>query len=115
MKIVINTCYGGFDLSEEAVMFYAELANIKLTVVKAENDWYRNYYIDGIIDNDHYFWTTNISRNDPHLVHVVEVLRAEASGSYSRLKVVEIPDDVDWEINEYDGLEHIREKSRTWF
>jgi len=30
------------------------------------------------------------------------------------LKIVEIPDDVDWEINEDDGSEWIAEKHRTW-
>jgi hypothetical protein len=35
-------------------------------------------------------------------------------GAYSQLKVVEIPDGVEWEIAEYDGSEHIAEKHRTW-
>jgi hypothetical protein len=28
--------------------------------------------------------------------------------------VVEIPDDVNWQVEEYDGMEHIAEKHRTW-
>ena len=28
---------------------------------------------------------------------------------------VEIPDDVEWQIEEYDGTEHISEKHRTWY
>jgi hypothetical protein len=28
--------------------------------------------------------------------------------------VVEIPDGVEWEIAEYDGLEWVAEKHRTW-
>jgi len=27
---------------------------------------------------------------------------------------VEVPDDVDWYVEEYDGLEHIAERHRTW-
>jgi hypothetical protein len=44
----------------------------------------------------------------------VEELGEAANGSYARLKVVEIPDDVEWTIKEYDGDEWIAEKHRTW-
>lgn len=54
------------------------------------------------------------SRNDPLLVQVVEELGGAASNDYSALKVVEIPDDVDFVIDEYDGMETIREKHRSW-
>jgi len=30
------------------------------------------------------------------------------------LKIIEIPEDVDWEVDEYDGLETIHEKHRSW-
>jgi hypothetical protein len=48
------------------------------------------------------------------LVQVVEELGKEANGNYAKLEIIEIPDDVDWEIDEYDGMEHIAEKHRTW-
>ena len=32
----------------------------------------------------------------------------------SDLKVVEIPDDVEWEIEEYDGNEWVSEVHRCW-
>jgi RND family efflux transporter MFP subunit len=35
-------------------------------------------------------------------------------GMFASLKIVEIPDDVEYEITEYDGLETIREKCRIW-
>lgn len=53
-------------------------------------------------------------RNDPKLVKAVETLGDDAGGSFSQLRVIEIPDDVDWEICEYDGMEWIAEKHRTW-
>lgn len=31
MKVVINKCYGGFSLSEKAILRYAEIKNINLT------------------------------------------------------------------------------------
>jgi hypothetical protein len=38
-----------------------------------------------------------------------------ASGGFASLKVVEIPDGIEWEIDEYDGKETIHEKHRSWF
>ncbi len=35
-------------------------------------------------------------------------------GPHSELKVVEIPDDVEFFIKDYDGMEHVAEKHRTW-
>ena len=90
MKIVINSCYGGFGLSEEALKLYNERAETKI-----EWDW-------------------DIPRNDPILVQVVEELGKEANDMCAYLEVIEIPDDVNWYIEEYDGLEHIAEVHRTW-
>lgn len=44
----------------------------------------------------------------------METLGDAASGKQSKLKIVEIPDDVEWEIAEYDGRESIEEKHRSW-
>ena len=106
MKIVINADFGGFSLSDAAVKRYAEIIGLD---VKCEGDgsW---VYSDG-----NYFSEYDIPRNDPALVQVVEELGKKTCGRYSLLKVVEIPDDVDWEISEYDGLEHVAEVHRTWW
>jgi hypothetical protein len=53
-------------------------------------------------------------RDDPLLVQVVEELDGKSWGSCAELKVVEVPVDVDFIIEEYDGNEHIAEKHRTW-
>lgn len=53
-------------------------------------------------------------RDDPNLVKVVEELGEKADGRCAHLKIVEIPDGVDWIIEEYDGMEHIAEVHRTW-
>jgi hypothetical protein len=44
----------------------------------------------------------------------VEQLGEAANGEFAELKVVEIPDDAEWTIQEYDGDEWIAEKHRTW-
>lgn len=58
--------------------------------------------------------TYNIDRTDKFLVQVVEELGKKANGRFGALKVVEIPDDIEWEIEEYDGMESIHEKHRSW-
>ncbi len=53
-------------------------------------------------------------RTDPDLIRVVEELGIAANGDCAQLGVVEIPDGVDWTIDEYDGVESVHEKHRSW-
>lgn len=53
-------------------------------------------------------------RDDPDLIKVVEELGVKANGSHAELEIVKIPDDVDWVIGEYDGMETVEEKHRSW-
>jgi hypothetical protein len=58
---------------------------------------------------------SSTERDDPDLVAVVERLGERASGSCSKLVVVDIDDDIqDYEISEYDGFETLHEKHRKW-
>ena len=102
MKIVINTCYGGFGLSYEAMVLFFEI-----------KEWSVYPDVPPTFTKDS-FTEHDIKRDDPALVQVVEQLGDDANGLYSNLAVVEIPDDVDWVIEEYDGIEHIAEVHRTW-
>ena len=90
MKIVINSCYGGFGLSDQALELYNQLTNQTLEC----------YY--------------DIPRNDPILVHVVETLGDAANGRFAKLRIVDIPDNVNWQISEYDGNETVEEVHRSW-
>ena len=92
-KIVINACHGGFGLSDLAMRRYAEMKKIE------------------DVNTIHVY---DIDRADPDLVQVVEELGEESYDRYADLKIVEIPEDVDWYIHEYDGLEHVAERHRTW-
>jgi len=48
------------------------------------------------------------------LIKVIKELGEASNGRNAKLKIIEIPDDVEWEIEEYDGIEHIAEYHRTW-
>jgi hypothetical protein len=114
MKIVINKCYGGFSLSDAAIMLYGKKAGIDIIKNKENSSSFiSHYYIDEIKD-DNYFSERLIKRTDPILIEVVEELGEAADGLCAELKVVEIPDGVKWQIEDYDGIEWIAEQHRTW-
>jgi len=123
-KVVINTDYGGFELSQKAIQKLidehgyevteveeAEIKNPDADIVSdkdvfEDKDVTEAFLMHGFIDS---------TRAEPGLVQVVEELgEKEASGRLSNLKVVEVPDDVDWKIVNREGIEHVAEKHRTW-
>jgi len=112
MKIVINKCFGGFGLSPLAIEEYAKRKGITLYTDEGKTGQYDSRYTDK--EKTEFFSYDDIPRNDPVLIEVVETLGPKAEGAYSELKVVEIPNDVNWEIEEVDGNERICEKYRTW-
>jgi hypothetical protein len=61
-----------------------------------------------------HLYHNDIERNDPALVATVEELGELAGGWAADLQIVDIPDDANWEINEYDGMESVHEKHRRW-
>jgi hypothetical protein len=91
-RVVINTCYGGFGLSDCAIAEYKKLLGI----------------------TDPSFYDRDIPRDDPYLVKIVRELGMAANGPHANLKIIEIPGDVLWHVTEYDGNEWVAEDHRTW-
>jgi hypothetical protein len=139
MKVVINKCYGGFGLSPEALLKMYEYGCEEIAIPvdkffskedgafgKAEQLHRWRAILKGeakpnafttVFTPDCKFvlgGIRSISRNHPILIRVVEELGDDASGRFADLTIVNIPDDVKWEIAEYDGNEHIAEVHRTW-
>jgi len=118
MKIAINTGFGGFGISDQAFEALLARKNIAFEAVETEKVWRGNdYYLAGFPHTD----ATYISyydfyrdRSDPDLITVIEEMGEAANGKYADIKIVEIPDDIDWHIVEYDGLEHVAEDHRIW-
>lgn len=150
MKVVVNKCYGGFDLSVKAyfrvldgmikdnnwfiytyepdnrVSKFIEKPIVYTKVNISDIDFGDSYIIvsknygDTFTDkelneNDKiYMDVYSIPRNNIHLVKVVEEMGEDAWEEYSKLEVIDIPDDIEWKISEYDGWETIEEKHRSW-
>jgi len=95
-KIVINKCFGGFSLSDEAE---------KILFNKARNPYGKKFFSI----------QRHVNRSDPLLVELVEELGSKCWGDHAELKIVEIPEDVEWEIIDYDGIEYIAEQHRKWY
>ena len=141
MKVVINKCYGGFGLSPLAIV---ELAKLKgrecwffdakfrthggkttyqpLTMAEASTAFCPhafdvpdpNAVDEELLWEQHAIDSRPEDRTDPDLVAVVETLGEAANGRHAKLRIIEIPDGVNWEIDEYDGMESVKEAHRSW-
>lgn len=83
MQVVINRCYGEFEISPEAERILLETLG--------EDAFYE------------------MERHDPIFVSLVEKMGERANGSFAKLAVEEIADGLDYDIDEYDGFESITE------
>ena len=136
MKIVINVCHGGFNLSKRAVTRLAELNGQTAyffkeefgrglsiiyvpTSLDSEEDLFWSAFVvpnpnEVLGSDENYLSHRDIPRSDPKLIQVVGELGEAANGRFAELRIVEIPDGVEYEIEEYDGREWVSEKHRTW-
>lgn len=139
MKVVVNRCYGGFGLSDKAIEMVMKRKGLdcfryKQTKYKHRNDvqeytrcetfsssdiftYYQTVDLGEKVDklpNETYWYYGKLERDDADLIAVVEELGEEANGRFASLEVVEIPDGVIWDIDDYDGIETIHEVHRSW-
>lgn len=128
-KVAVNRCYG-VGLSKKAVKRIAELQgkqchffvmkyDSKERTLEPIDEKYKGMFWlacdspDATIENYSMIEVPD-DRSDPILIQVLEELRHEANGECSEIEIVEIPDDVDYIIEEYDGKEWVAEQHRTW-
>ena len=120
MKIIINICYGGFGFSKEAIIRMRELGYERANNISISQEEHDKKYPTSTISFhnwDNFSFYDNESgdeRTDPLIIQVVEELGERASGSMAKLKIVEIPDNIKYIIEEYDGTEWIAEEHKTW-
>ena len=119
MKVAINTCYGGFGISEKAFELLLTRKGVAFEKRSSGSELLGNYYYKaGYLGNaDHFLsdYTFYENRSDPDLIAVIEQLGKVADGWAADIAVVDIPDDVKWYIHECDGIEHVAEIHRTWY
>ncbi len=92
-KVVINNCYGGFSISEQAVARLKELKKAK------------GWDVSELCS--HVDYDERIPRHDEDLIKVIEELGPRAGGVCAAPKVEELLYPV-YRIEEYDGLESIK-------
>lgn len=143
MKVVINRCFGGFGLSKEACQRYWDIKGQQVWIEddtkfkslglftvwlvppedRLESKEGEAFYSMSMEERKAYnekhseqtWYYRDVDRNDPILVQLVEENSELYSGRCAELAVVEIPDGVNYEIEEYDGREHVAETHRTWY
>lgn len=135
-EIVVNRCFGGFGLSNAAlkklVMVDSKCVErysiqkyygiredpekeFRRDFVKDLGDGFLGHrFYNGTVAKDGIIYDFAGQRDDKDLVAVVMELGKAAWGDHAELKVVSVPDDVEWQIEEYDGREWVSEKHRTW-
>ena len=126
-KIILNKCYGGFELSRKAYELYAKKKGLELYTytMTIENNKCKYKYSDGSdffivyftknfgnnveISKEDYekyvLYLSETAREDKTLIEVVEELGKEASGRCGELKIVKIPNNAFFIIDNYDGIE----------
>lgn len=130
-KIVYNACYGGFGLSEEAIILYAKIKGTSIFPEKnnglttywtippeeregkviEDNKWYSCSLEERQASNAfykaHVIYDRDFERDDPVLVQVVEELGDAANGFCAKLRIADIPAGTPYRIDEYDGFESV--------
>ncbi len=129
MKLVINDCYGGFGLSPLAIKRIAELqgrpayffknnlsiedtkyTSITLEEAQKERLFFSAFDIPNpnevFTSSDNWYTMTDKEKQDHNDLY--------KKHQFASLKIVEIPDGIEYEIEEYDGSEWVAEKHRTW-
>ena len=113
--IVINRCHGGFGLSWDAQIAYLDRAGITYKLIdRSSRDDTEKFGQEIKLANGDAWYDKDIARDDPILVALVNEMGEAVNGNFSNLRVVKIPGDVDWEVDEYDGLEWVAERHRQW-
>jgi hypothetical protein len=100
-----GTFWVAFDIEDPSILKYEKPWR---TMTTEERIAFNQLYSRHVIENQ------PNDRSDSLLIQVVEEFGDKADGACASLEIVEIPDGVEYEIQEFVGLEWVAEKHRTW-
>jgi hypothetical protein len=100
-KVVINTMYGGFGLSEKAMLLLEEKGVIKLIRTDSK---FCPLLINKTDEDSIEF------RSHPELIQIVEEMGEKSFGPFAELEIVKIPDNIEFYIDSNDGMEWLFRK-----
>jgi hypothetical protein len=130
-KIVIST-EGNLDIPESVLLRFCELEDITLEweieKVNMGTEMTDKGFDKVTFDIKNYFYTDStetrgelnkdtIKRDNPNLIQAFEeyIKDCEEKKEIPYVKIIEIPDDVKWYIEDYDGwCESVVEEHRSW-
>ena len=104
-KVVLNSCFGGFSLSKDAIQMLIDKHGLDI-----DSDYgYVGNDDFGIVDDN-----MDAYRMDKRLVSVVKKLGVDkASGKHASLRIVDVPDEGvevnGCHISDYDGIDSIHQ------
>ena len=96
MKVIINTCFGGFSFSKKAKRMICNLKGLDYKEVEKN---VHNYMFS--VDRH-----PNL-RTDKDVIYTVEHLGDEANTKYSKLVIMNIPNGSHFAVSDYDGYEKL--------
>jgi len=138
MRVLLNRCDGVFIISHEFLKILIDRAeedpdyeqfiySVKETDYSSPDDW--ENYVNGFKKHKNFAYlkkngilfmqSQNLDefRHDPRILKIFDELGSErASGKYSKIEAIEIPEDVkNWEIKDVGvGFEKVIEKPREF-
>lgn len=134
MKILINSSYGGYGVSDDAtkeyLSEYVKRNKLEWKLITFNGSFGKkcffivkqDFYMDN--KNAEYYWDLSSdtskcmsadtlindsieSRTDPLLIEIFEKMKDDFSGDFARICEVDIPSGSQYRITEYDGMESI--------
>lgn len=117
VPVALNTCYGGFGLSQAAILRARELGA----------DWAMHphavlvgeYYKDNTLNTEtsdiFNRYKPPVERTDPILIQVVRELGDKANGYFANIQLKYLEPGTRYQIHEYDGMETLKlETEQIW-
>lgn len=116
--IAINTNIGGFGISLQALQYMGNLGSEHAKACLENLYSEDKLTIEDLIQHNDFVGYSRdygeFNREDPLLIQTIQDLGIKSFSAYSKLKIVEIPDDVEYYIEDNDGYECIHEEHRIW-